>query len=77
MHITIAVGIALVLTLGLVLVAGASPFVGIPLLVVALGIAAMFAGAMRRATERRLESDAPSSREASYDPVIDPSERAP
>jgi hypothetical protein len=77
MHIAIAIGTAVVLTLGLVLVAGATPFVGIPLLIVALAIAAMFAGAMRRATERRLESDAPSSREASYDPVIDPSERAP
>lgn len=77
MHITIAIGMALVVTLGLVLVAGVTPFVGIPLLIVAVAIAAMFAGATRRASERRLESDAPSSREASYNPVIDPSERAP
>jgi membrane protein implicated in regulation of membrane protease activity len=77
MHIAIAIGVAVVLTLGLVLVAGTTPFVGIPVLIVAVAIAAMFAGAVRRASERRLESDAPSSREASYEPVIDPSERTP
>jgi hypothetical protein len=49
-----------------------TPFVGIPIVVVALGVAALWAAAARRAAERRLETDAPSSAEASHDPVVRP-----
>jgi hypothetical protein len=75
MHIAAALGIAVVATLLLALVAGVTPFVGIPIAVVVVGIAALWAGVAGRESSRRLESDVPSTREAAYDPVVDPAER--
>ena len=75
MHVAVALGIGLVATFFLVVVAGATPFVGIPILVVAVVIAALYAVIARRLAERSLETDAPSSAEASYQPVVDPADR--
>ncbi len=72
MHVVVVLGVALLAILALVLLAGMSPFVGIPILVVAFGVAALWGVATRRAAERRLETDAPSSAEASHDPVVRP-----
>jgi Putative sensor len=74
-HVVIALAVAAVAIFLIVVIAGATPFVGIPIVVVALGIAALWAALTRRMGERTLESDAPSTREASYDPVSDPGER--
>ena len=62
----------MVATLALILVAGMTPFLAIPILVVALGIGAWWAAAAGRAAKRTLETDAPSSAEASHDPVVRP-----
>jgi hypothetical protein len=43
--------------------------------IVALGIAAAWAGLARRMGVRTLETDVPSTREASHDRVSDPGER--
>ena len=75
MHIAAGLAIALVATLALVLVAGMTPFVGIPIVVVVVGLAALWAGIAGRQASRRLETDTPSTREAAYDPVVDPAER--
>jgi hypothetical protein len=75
MHVAVAVGVAVVLTFFLMVVAGATPFVGIPILVVAVGIAALYAVIARRLAERTLDTEAPSSAEASYQPVVDPADR--
>jgi hypothetical protein len=72
MHVVVALGVAVVAILALVLLAGMTPFVGIPIVMVALGVAALWAAAARRAAERRLETDAPSSAAASHDPVVRP-----
>jgi hypothetical protein len=72
MHVFVALGVAIVAILALVLLAGITPFVGIPIVVVALGVAALWAAAARRAATRRLETDAPTSAEASHDPVVRP-----
>jgi putative sensor protein len=74
-HVIIALALAAVAIFLIVVIAGATPFVGIPIVVLALGIAALWAMLTRRMGERTLESDAPSTREASYDPVSDPGER--
>lgn len=75
MHVVIALAVAAVAIFLIVVIAGATPFVGIPIVVVALGIAAVWAALTRRMGERTLETDAPSTREASYGPVSDPGER--
>ncbi|MFL5821227.1 MAG: sensor domain-containing protein [Solirubrobacteraceae bacterium] len=75
MHVIIALAVAAVAIFFIVLIAGATPFVGIPIVVVALGIAAVWAAIARRTAERTLDTDAPSTGEASYDPVVDPAER--
>ena len=72
MHIAAALGIGLVATLALVLLAGMTPFLGIPVLVVALGVGALWGAAAGRAAKRTLETDAPTSAEASHDPVVRP-----
>jgi uncharacterized membrane protein len=75
MHVIVALAVALVAIFFIVVIAGATPFVGIPIVIVALGIAALWAAAARRAYERKPDTRAPSTREATYDPVVDPSER--
>ena len=72
MHVVIALVIALIAVLALVLLAGMTPFVAVPILVVGLGVGALWAAAASRAAQRRLETDAPSSAEASHDPVVRP-----
>ncbi len=72
-----SVFIIFVIALAAVLfVSGLSVFLAIPVLVVVLVGAAVwfrvFASASRRAAPT---SDVPSTREASYEPVIDPSDR--
>ena len=75
MHVVIALAVAAVAIFLIVVIAGATPFVGIPIVVIALGVAVVWAALARRMGERTLETDAPSTREASYDPVTDPGER--
>lgn len=75
MHVAIALAVAVIAILALVGIAGASPFIGIPILVVALGFAALYAVMAKRAAERSLDTDVPSTREASYTPATDPTER--
>jgi hypothetical protein len=75
MHVVIALAVAAIAIFLIVVIAGATPFVGIPIVIVALGIAAVWTAMARRIGERALETDAPSTREASYDPVRDPGEQ--
>jgi hypothetical protein len=65
--VVIALAVAAV-AIFLIVVAGATPFVDTPIVIVALGVAAAWAGLARRMGERTLETDVPSIREASYDP---------
>ena len=71
MFVILAIALAAVL-----FVSGLSVFIAIPVfLVVLVGIGVwfrVFASASRRAAPT---SDVPSTREASYEPVIDPSDR--
>ncbi len=76
MHVAIALGVALVAIFFIVIIAGATPFVGIPILVVVFGFAALYAVVARRMAERKLDSDVPSTGEASYTPTVDPSDRS-
>jgi hypothetical protein len=84
MHVAIAIAVG-VLAFGLlVLLAGLTPFIGIPLAVIlALVPVAFFAMAGRRAASGtagggRLEkSGVPSTGQASYEPVVDPGDRGP
>jgi hypothetical protein len=75
MHVVVAIAVAFVVVLLLVLVAGMSPFLGIPILVVSAIAPALWAAVAARLGRRGLNSDVPSTREASYDPVVDPAER--
>ena len=74
MHIAIALAIAVVATLALAGLGVASPFIGIPILAFALVFAGIYALIARRLAERSLDTDAPSTREASYTPVTDPTD---
>jgi membrane protein implicated in regulation of membrane protease activity len=80
MHVTIALAVGILAFGLLVLLAGLTPFLGIPLAVV-FGLVPLvfFALAGRSATrgERLDKSGVPSSAQASYEPVIDPAERGP
>jgi hypothetical protein len=78
MHVPAAMAAALVAFFLFVVVMGITPFVGIPLAVVVfLGPVAWFALADREAMgRRRLEnSGVPTTQEATYEPVVDPSDR--
>ena len=75
MHVVIALAVAAVAIFLIVVIAGATPFFAIPIVVVALGIAVVWAALTRRMGERTLETDAPTTREASYNPVSEPGER--
>jgi hypothetical protein len=75
MHVVIALAVAVVAIFLIVVIAGATPFVGTPIVIVALGIAAAWAGLARRMGDRTLETDVPSTGAASHDPVSDPGER--
>jgi membrane protein implicated in regulation of membrane protease activity len=81
---TFALAVALLALALLILVAGLTPFVAIPLAVLVFFVPVVwFAAAGRRAAEKRGtgetvdKSGVPSSRAASYDPVVDPKERGP
>jgi Na+/H+ antiporter NhaD/arsenite permease-like protein len=74
MHVAIALALAVLAVLVLVGLMGASPFIGIPILAFAVVFAAIYAVVARRLAERSLDTDAPSTREASYTPVSDPTE---
>lgn len=74
MHVAIAIAVAVLATLVLAGTGVASPFIGIPILVFGLVFAGIFAVVARRTAERSLDSDVPSTREASYTPVSDPTE---
>jgi hypothetical protein len=76
-HIAIALALGVLGFVLIVLLAGASPFVGIVLIVFVLGIGAVWGALTARAAQRRLDSDVPSTREASYEPVARPEERSP
>lgn len=78
MHVAVGLFLAILAVLLLVVVAGATPFVGIPVAVVLL--VAPFAWVAltgRRAAERgRLDkSGTPTTGEAAYRPAVDPAER--
>jgi membrane protein implicated in regulation of membrane protease activity len=81
MHVTAALAIGVLAFAVLVLLAGLSPFIGIPVAVVIfLAPVAWFAVVGRRVAEKRRtvdKSGVPSSRAASYEPVVDPAERGP
>jgi membrane protein implicated in regulation of membrane protease activity len=80
-HVTAALAVGLMVFAVLVLLAGLTPFIGIPVAVmVFLAPIAWFAVAGRRVAEKRRtvdKSGVPSSRAASYEPVVDPTERGP
>jgi hypothetical protein len=78
MHVAAALAAALVAFFLVVVVMGITPFVGMPLaVVICLGPIAWLALASRKAAgRRRLEkSGVPTTQEATYEPVIDPSDR--
>jgi hypothetical protein len=80
MHVTIALAVGILAVGLLVLLAGLTPFIGIPLAVLfALAPLAFLALAGRSATRggRLDKSGVPSSAQASYEPVVDPAERGP
>ena len=75
MHIAIALGVALVASLFLIVVMSATPFLAIPIFALALGVVALLGVIARRQAQSTLDSDVPSTQEASYTPVVDPAER--
>ena len=75
MHIAIALGLAVVASLFLIVVIGATPFLAIPIFALAAGLVALLGVITRRQSQRKLDTDVPSTREASYTPVVDPAER--
>jgi hypothetical protein len=76
MHVAIAIAVGGLATLVLVLAAGMTPFVGIPIIAVLVVIALLSGAAVARTAKRELDAgDVPSTREATYDPVVDPAER--
>jgi hypothetical protein len=77
MHVAAGIGIGLVALLLLLVAASLSPFVAIPVAVFLAVIPALWVVAARRLVRERhsLSSEVPSSREASYDPAVDPAER--
>jgi membrane protein implicated in regulation of membrane protease activity len=80
-HVTAALALGLLTFAVLVLLAGMTPFIGIPLAVLVFLVpVAWFAAGGRRVAERRRtveKSGVPSSRAASYEPRVDPGERGP
>jgi len=79
MHVTIALAVGIGAFALLVLLAGLTPFIGIPLAaVLALVPVAFFAIAGRSAARGGSldKSGVPSTSQASYDPVVDPGDRA-
>jgi hypothetical protein len=80
MHVAVALAVGVGAFALIVLLAGLTPFIGIPLAVVcALVPVALFGIAGRKAADRgRLDkSGVPTSGQASYEPVVDPGERGP
>ena len=76
MHVAIAIAVGLCATLALVLVAGMTPFIGIPIIVVLVVVVLMSGSVFARNTKRRLDTEGvPSTREAAYEPAEDPAER--
>jgi hypothetical protein len=79
-HVFVALAVAVLSFAVLVLLAGLTPFVGIPLaILLALVPVAFFAAGGRAAAGRRTveKSGVPSTGEASYEPAVDPGERGP
>lgn len=82
MHVAIALALGLLAFAVLVLLAGLTPFIGIPIAILIFLIPiAWVAGAGRLTAERGGgapdKSGVPSSGEASYQPTVDPAERGP
>jgi hypothetical protein len=78
MHVAVALAVGVFAFLVLVLLAGLTPFIGVPIAVlVFLAPIAFFAFVGRQAESRRKldEPGVPSTGEATYEPVVDPSER--
>ncbi len=77
MHVAVGIALALLALLLMVGVAGATPFIGIPLAAVLLILPfAWVALTARRARERSLEkSGVPTTEQATYDPAVDPGDR--
>jgi hypothetical protein len=77
MQVAVGFAIALIAVFFLVLLAGLSPFIGIPIAVFLGVIPVLWLVATRRLTEEKatLKSDVPSTAEASYQPAVDPAER--
>jgi hypothetical protein len=77
MHVAIAIAVGLVATLALVLVAGMTPFMGIPIIVLLVVLALLGGAVFARNASRKLETEGvPTTREAAYEPVVDPAERS-
>jgi hypothetical protein len=80
MHVAVALAVVVLALAAVLLLAGLTPFIGIPLaILIALVPVAFFAAGGRLAVGRRTveKSGVPSSGEASYDPTVDPGERGP
>jgi membrane protein implicated in regulation of membrane protease activity len=85
MQVAVALAVALLAFGVLVLLAGLTPFIGIPLAVAIFLIPIAFIVATgRRGAERAgggegtvEKSGVPSTREATYEPTVDPAERGP
>jgi H+/gluconate symporter-like permease len=74
MEAAVAIFIGLVIVFVVVVVAGLSPFLALPILALVLAIPVLY-GRMAARMSKGPVDDAPSSTESSYDPVVDPSER--
>ena len=74
MEAAVAIFIGLVIAFVVIVVAGMSPFLALPILAIVLAIPVLY-GRMSARMSRGPVDEAPSSREASHDPVVDPSER--
>jgi hypothetical protein len=80
MHVAIALAVGVGVFALLVLLAGLTPFIGIPLAVIfgLLPVAFFALAGWSAARGGRVEkSGVPTTRQASYEPVVDPAERGP
>jgi hypothetical protein len=72
--VLVVLGIVIV---GLMLGSVVTPFLGIPLLVLFLMLPVVYGVISKRLNQPTLQSDHPSTREAAYEPGVDPAERRP
>jgi ABC-type transport system involved in cytochrome bd biosynthesis fused ATPase/permease subunit len=77
MPATAALALALIVGVGLIVLAGVTPLIGIPMaaLVFLVPVASAAFAARAAQDDTKLDQATPTTREATYDPVVDPSDR--